>query len=175
MSDPYDKIISQPTEREITMGLDQYLRANEYVSRYDYTEDFDRSENNLFSQIVSQFGVAEHLDSEGFGGLTIDFPMGYWRKCNQVHQWFVDNCGDGEDECQTMFVSRDRLEELRDLCKQVLANHSLAEDLLPPQSGFFFGSTEIDEYYFKDLEYTVKVIDRCLASKFDYFEYQASW
>ena len=175
MSDPYDKIISQPTEREITMGLDQYLRASEYVSRYDYTPDYDRSENNLFSQIVSQFDVAEHIDSEGFSGLSIDFPMGYWRKVNSVHNWFVMNCGDGEDNCQTMYVSRGNLEELKSLCEQVLANHSLAEELLPTASGFFFGSTDFDQYYFTDLEYTVKVIDRCLKSKFDYFEYQASW
>jgi hypothetical protein len=51
----------------------------------------------------------------------------------------------------------------------------LAEELLPSHSGFFFGSTEYDEWYFKDLTRTVEIIDRCLASKFDYFEYQASW
>lgn len=175
MSDPYDKIISQPTEREITMGLDMYLRASEYISRYDYTQGNVDDRNPLYQQLIELTGVADQIDNEGFGGLSVDFPMGYWRKVNSVHNWFVENCGDGVDECQNMYVNRGHLEELKSLCEQVLANHSLAEELLPTASGFFFGSTDFDQYYFTDLEYTVKVIDRCLKSKFDYFEYQASW
>jgi len=155
------------------MGLDQYLSASEYISRWDYSPDYDRSENELFSQIVSQFGV--EVDPSGFAGLSIDFPMGYWRKSNQIHNWFVENLADGVDECQKIFVNRESLQNLRDLCNQVLADNSLAKDLLPTGAGFFFGSLEYDEYYFGDLKQTVEIIDRCLASKFDYFEYQASW
>lgn len=154
------------------MGLDQYLSATEYISRFDYDKDV-QAENALFGQIVSQFGV--DVDPSGFAGLSIDFPMGYWRKSNQVHQWFVDKFADGEDDCRKMFVNRESLEELRELCLKVLRDNSLAEELLPSQSGFFFGSTEYDEWYFKDLARTVEIVDRCLKSKFDYFEYQASW
>jgi hypothetical protein len=165
------------------MGLDMYLRATEYLSRYDYTENsgmgssggLERNENEVFASLVAQFGVSEQIDQTGFSGLDISFPMGYWRKANQIHKWFVDVIGNSIDECQTMFVSRANLEELKDLCKQVLANRSLADELLPTGAGFFFGSESYDEYYFRDLKYTVEVIDRCLASKFDYFEYQASW
>ena len=154
------------------MGLDQYLSATEYISRFDYDKDVN-AENALFSQIVSQFDV--DVDPSGFAGISIDFPMGYWRKSNQVHQWFVDKFADGEDDCRKMFVNRESLEELRELCLQVLRDNSLAEELLPSQSGFFFGSTEYNEWYFKDLARTVEILDRCLKSKFDYFEYQASW
>jgi len=154
------------------MGLDQYLSASHYISRFDY-DNHVQSENALFSLIVSQFDV--DVDPSGHAGLSIDFPMGYWRKSNQVHQWFVDKFADGEDDCRKMFVNRESLEELKELCLKVLADHSLAEELLPSHSGFFFGSTEYDEWYFKDLARTVEIIDRCLASKFDYFEYQASW
>lgn len=156
------------------MGLDMYLRASEYVSRSDFSADEIR-ENPLFTQIVKQFGVEDSIDKTGFAGVSIAFPMGYWRKANQIHQWFVDNVQNGVDECQTTFVGRDNLEELKSVCEQVLADNSLAEDLLPPSSGFFFGSYEIDEYYFQDLKDTVEIIDRCLNSKFDYFEYQSSW
>lgn len=156
------------------MGLDMYLRASEYVSRNDY-RDSEITPNPLFMEIVKQFNVADSIDETGFAGISIDFPMGYWRKANQIHTWFVDNCQQGIDECQTVNVAREQLEELKDLCNQVLADNSLAEDLLPTNSGFFFGSTEYDEYYFQDLRDTVEIIDRCLASKFDYFEYQSSW
>ena len=47
--------------------------------------------------------------------------------------------------------------------------------LLPTGAGFFFGSTTYDEYYYGDLQETIEIIDRCLASKFNSFEYQASW
>ncbi len=157
------------------MGLDMYLRANQYVSRWDYDGNNADDNNPLFDQLVKQFNVADAIGDTTFGGISIDFPMGYWRKVNSVHNWFVENCGGGVDECQNMYVNRQHLEELKSLCEQVLADHSLAEELLPTSAGFFFGSTNFDEYYFKDLAYTVKVIDRCLKSKFDYFEYQASW
>ena len=157
------------------MGLDMYLRATEYVSRWDYDGNNENDNNPLFDIIVDTFDVRDAIGDTTFGGISIDFPMGYWRKVNSVHNWFVEICGGGIDECQKMYVNRQHLEELKSLCEQVLANHSLAEELLPTSAGFFFGSTDFDEYYFKDLEYTVKVIDRCLKSKFDYFEYQASW
>ena len=35
--------------------------------------------------------------------------------------------------------------------------------VLAPLAGFFFGGTEYDEYYYGDLEYTIKTIDRLEA------------
>lgn len=165
------------------MGLDQYLRASEYISRNDYSlprkEDgsLDIRSNSLFNEVVDLIGGAEVLEPQGFSGLSVSIPVGYWRKANQIHQWFVDNCGEGEDDCRPYFVSRERLQELLDTCNKVLEvrTEEVAEELLPPQVGFFFGGYEIDEYYYQDLENTVEIITRCLNSKFDEFEYQASW
>jgi hypothetical protein len=82
----------------------------------------------------------------------------------------------GRDECQPHHVERDQLRELRDRCQRVLDDHALAEDLLPAQSGFFFGGTDYNEYYFQDLEHTIKIIDKCLALPQDWsFEYCSSW
>jgi hypothetical protein len=161
------------------MGLDMYLRANEYVSRNDWTRNDNGelvdSPNSLFTQIVETLELEDIIDKTGFAGMSIDLPMGYWRKANQIHNWFVTNLADGVDECQVITVRREDLEHLKELCIEVLANKSLAEDLLPTGAGFFFGSTTYDEYYYGDLEETIKIIDRCLASKFDSFEYQSSW
>ena len=50
--------------------------------------------------------------------------VGYWRKANAIHQWFVDNVQDGEDDCDYhREVTRGDLIELRDLCINVV-NHS---------------------------------------------------
>ena len=58
----------------------------------------------------------------------------------------------------------------------MLSDRSQAEELLPTTSGFFFGSTEYDEYYFEELERTEKELTELLRDKtWDYLEYQASW
>ena len=158
------------------MGLDMYLRASEYVYRHNFNRQTDEDTiNPIFNEIVSRLELEDIIDKNGFAGLTIDVPMGYWRKSNMIHHWFVNNLADGVDECQPIFVSRKNLEDLKDLCITVIANPELAEKLLPTGSGFFFGSTDYDEYYFGDLNETIGIITRCLDSKFDYFEYQASW
>jgi hypothetical protein len=48
---------------------------------------------------------------------------------------------------------------------------------LPPQSGFFFGSVEVDEWYFMQIDETIAKLEKILAEVpegWD-FEYQASW
>ena len=161
------------------MGLDMYLRASEYVSRNDWGRDEDGSirdtPNKAFKAIVEAFELEDVIDKTGFAGISVDFPMGYWRKANQIHNWFVQNVQDGEDNCGSYYVTREQLEQLKETCIEVLANKELAEDLLPTGAGFFFGSTTYDEYYYGDLNDTIGIITRCLESKFDGFEYQSSW
>jgi hypothetical protein len=59
----------------------------------------------------------------------------------------------------------------------VLDNNALAEEYLPTHSGFFFGSTEYDEWYFNDLKLTVEIVDRVLSNVPDDWEfyYGSSW
>ena len=100
----------------------------------------------------------------------------YWRKANAIHNWFVEKCQGGVDECQPSSVTRAQLEELIETCKKVLANHDLAEQLLPTQSGFFFGSTDYDDWYFEGLKYTVEEIETILLNVNNKkFIYRSSW
>ena len=41
---------------------------------------------------------------------------------------------------------------------------SVAEELLPTASGFFFGGTNYDEYYVEDIENTIDIITQVLES-----------
>jgi hypothetical protein len=63
-------------------------------------------------------------------------------------------------------------------CKRVLDNHDLAEVLLPTKSGFFFGSTEYDDWYFDTIEETYNDVKRILNT-FDFenrdIYYYESW
>lgn len=61
---------------------------------------------------------------------------------------------------------------------RIIINPEIAEGLLPTTSGFFFGSTDYDEWYIQDLEYTIKIISKVLEEvNFDenYIVYSSSW
>lgn len=61
---------------------------------------------------------------------------------------------------------------------KVIINQDLCEELLPTQSGFYFGSTDYDEYYLEDIEYTKQkleeIIDTINCEDEDIY-YLASW
>jgi hypothetical protein len=99
----------------------------------------------------------------------------YWRKANAIHNYIESKHAD-EVYGTPIELDRDAVKELRDHCTAVLNDHSLAPELLPTTSGFFFGSTEYDDDYFEELERTSKELNELLRDKtWDYLEYQASW
>ena len=155
------------------MGLDMYLSAKRYMSKY-----FDKADIERIEEVNDIFGVTGIEDGD-YGAQEVKFRVAYWRKANAIHDWFVQNVQEGVDECQEAWVSREQLQELVDICKQVLENPKKAKDLLPTRSGFFFGSTEYDEWYKQDLTYTVERLEKILADPaFDKgvdFYYQSSW
>lgn len=61
---------------------------------------------------------------------------------------------------------------------KIITNPELCEDILPTQEGFFFGSTEYDEYYLEDIKNTVEQLETILDTiDFDEYElyYGSSW
>ena len=58
---------------------------------------------------------------------------------------------------------------------ETFINTEVAEELLPTASGFFFGGTEYDEYYFEQVVETLEVLEKELESGADEFYYNASW
>jgi hypothetical protein len=155
------------------MGLDMYLSARKYVSDYTFQKGEDTKTVN---DILSAVGLERETLSQDSPGISVAVNVGYWRKVNSVHNWFVKNVQGGVDECQESYVTREQLEEL--FSTVALAIKSKNSSLLPPAAGFFFGSIDIDEWYWSDLEYTRDLLKKILSNKslegFD-FVYQASW
>jgi hypothetical protein len=154
------------------MGLDMYLSARKYMSKY-----FDPADSERINAINDIFGIDGDEEND-FGAQEIIFRAAYWRKANAIHQWFVDNVQDGQDDCGEYEVSREQLKSLMTICEQILADKKLARELLPTQSGFFFGSTEYDDWYMGDVQYTAdrikKVLEEPSFAKCG-FNYSSSW
>ena len=155
------------------MGLDMYLYQNIFIgAEYEYrkvtgTIDIQADGKKIDIDLSKLSYVCERI--------------AYWRKANAVHRWFVENLADGVDDCKPINVSSGDLIKLRDLCSSILAEQEgeqrnrKAMELLPPQEGFFFGSTEIDQGYYEDLQYTVKALSGIVPFEADEYIYEASW
>lgn len=142
------------------MGLDQYLYASNYLSGGSWQSE---EKQNAYAKIAEALG-AESFEYKDLPSITVNVKVGYWRKANQIHQWFVDNVQDGEDNCREHYVDREQLVELLELCKKVKAGgKKVAEEELPTAVGFFFGSCEIDEGYWQDIDDTIEQLERVLV------------
>lgn len=159
------------------MGLDMYLTKRIYIgANYEH--------RNVKGNVnITVDGVEVDVDFNKID--SISFRAGYWRKANQIHNWFVQNVQDGEDNCAEYYVGIDKLEELLNTVNAVLASptpNETAMELLPPAEGFFFGTTELDEWYWQDLEETQTIIKNALqdiqkqtSGAYVTFYYQSSW
>jgi hypothetical protein len=160
------------------MGLDMYLSVRRYVKKYDWSSD-ERKLTPEFESLTASAGLKKYSTiSDSASGAIVEATAIYWRKANAIHQWFVDNCADGIDDCRPVYVSRDSLKELLNTINSVLKDPDSAKELLPTSSGFFFGATEYDEWYWDELKETRKSLKALLKRSEDddvMFQYEASW
>lgn len=153
------------------MGLDMYLYCNskkvcEEIN--DQSDDWER-------------------DFQTSRGIAI-----YWRKANAIHNWFVSNvAGDDDcktyeinvndlvnlhDTCKRVLDSTELMNATIENGKkcidgkwvpvkvhgQKLKDPTVAKELLPTIGGFFFGSTEYDQWYWWDVQYTEQKLAKLL-------------
>jgi len=160
------------------MGLDMYLKKKTYVKNWDHYSPEEKKEVTV--KVGGELHPTIKFDRVSY----IVEDVAYWRKFNALHQWFVDNCQSGEDNCQESYVDESMIEELvNEVLKPINDAHEsgdmekaskLADELLPTQEGFFFGGQEYDEYYFNHVKETLEVMSGLLEEGGDFF-YQSSW
>lgn len=181
------------------MGLDMYLSKKTYVKQWSH-----QSKKDKFSVSVKKGNKKyEGIRPERVSYITEEIM--YWRKANQIHGWFVENCREIEEEV-TYRVTMENLKTLLETCKKVLEILNKAEkktiqvvggwsngedlmvdtdvyegvdevmELLPPTQGFFFGSDNIDDWYKEAIEETIEALESELSiSNGGEYEYEASW
>jgi hypothetical protein len=181
------------------MGLDMYLSKKTYVKQWSHIEPEKQF------QVEVKRGGEPYTDIKPERVSYVTEGVGYWRKFNALHNWFVENCQDGKDECQESYVDREKLEELivtlhevKNILEtspkkkvqvkngwsngedsfveiEVVEDSEKLDDLFPTSSGFFFGGTEYDEYYQEQVNETIELITDLLKDETGDYYYQASW
>lgn len=169
--------------------VNDYFDWKERAEKYTFEEWCGKDVSKVNMQLVNKYlnhykNRYSHWDTDKkYPYKSIMENICYWRKANQIHNWFVENVQDGADNCEPYEVTKEKLEELLDVCKRVKAasdirDMSVAEEILPPSSGFFFGSTEFDEYYLSDINYTIDMFEKIIKeTDFDkeIIFYESSW
>lgn len=141
------------------MGLDSYLIKKSYVKQWEH-----QSPEEKHVVVVTKGGKpSKTIKSTRIS--YIEEEIGYWRKANAIHKWFVDNIQDGIDDCGEYRVNADDFANLLGICKEVIAHPDKASTLLPVQAGFFFGSTDYDEYYIHSVQNTINILEDILSER----------
>lgn len=155
----------------------EYDEYNEKLERYNEINDIAKAiiESIDDPTVKGEFDVTV-VDNGNGDELCASFSIGnydtenvtYFRKVNFLLPFF----GYGEN-CSYCQISYDQVEDLLAACKTVLDAknsedaESVAESTLPTESGFFFGSTAYDEWYYKDVEHVQREFTNILET-FDF-------
>lgn len=191
------------------MGLDMYLSKLPKVKNYTlaeticFNEELFHSFDNFNKTGLTELFKAFITKSE-LGFYSMEKEVGYWRKANAIHKWFIENTNEVTDGSYE--VTKQDLEKLKEACEtvingsklddglisigqryqngefvdileegKIIANPELAKSILPTQDGFFFGNLDYDEYYIEKLKLTVDIIKEALEKTDFDKEYLYYW
>ena len=106
------------------MGLDMYLEAKRTYYNTDWVKEKERK---TAIQIREAIPEIKNIDTGNLNYTGVKIEVGYWRKANAIHQWFVENCQDGEDNCEEHYVKRENLKSLLKTCKEIIKESKLKD------------------------------------------------
>lgn len=184
------------------MGLDMYLHKRTFVGmQYEHVREdgneirligprFDKIDAHKISEITEQVAywrkanaihkwfvdhVQDGVDDCGHYEVSTD-------QLHELHNTVVEVLAsvqlvDGEVENGSTYTPKDGWVDNVEMGKVVL-DSTVCEKLLPVVGGFFFGGTNYDQWYVRELEYTRDQLQQVLddADEFEHtFTYYASW
>ena len=162
------------------MGLDMYFYARK--TTYKSHAKWNKSEVDETNYPEDLKVFADYIYDCNFKSVDIEtyYQIGYFRKFNALHSYIVKNFAGGRDNCQNIFLSKGNVEQIKAALDEALeaGTEEKAKDVLPTQSGFFFGSTTYDDFYFEDVKEATDLM-QMLLDNFDFKNYEliygASW
>jgi hypothetical protein len=191
------------------MGLDMYLNKLPKIKPFTLWETLVFAEEvfhdfEKFRKTELYDAYKPYIKKDEIGFHSMSEEIGYWRKANAIHKWFIENTNEVDDG--NYEVTKADLEKLKEACEKVIngskldeglisigqrfvngefvdileegkiiANPELAQSILPAQDGFFFGSLDYDEFYIDKLQQTVDIIKEALEKTDFETEYLYYW
>ena len=131
------------------MGLDQYI----HITKEELTEDYY---TELGEKTHNEYGVPYYDESTVLDNILI------LRKENWLHGYLDRLCqsktGHEIGNTDYFVFTQEDLKDLLNTCREVIESRSvaIAEELLPPTRGCFFGSYTINADYFESIEDFIK-------------------
>ncbi|MEW9572254.1 hypothetical protein ABQJ54_10875 [Rhodanobacter sp. Si-c] len=150
------------------MGLDMYLEAKLHLPPYDKALDPVRQ---AIGRAIGYTPPSEKPDNDAtlmeITGVTV--RVGYWRKFDPLHQWFVSNVQEGHDDCRPAYVSPEVLSELEEQLDQVNDD--------PESAGEHFVSEDDEPMTEGDIDTTLRIVVQAkqLQERGWDIYYRASW
>ena len=163
------------------MGLDMYFYARKTTYKSFSKWDEPGTDKTSYPEDLKTF--SDYIYDRNFKSVhtEIRYQIGYFRKFNALHSYIVKTFANGVDDCQDIILYKEDVEQIKKVLDDVLNAHQQVEkakELLPTQSGFFFGGTDYDEYYFEEAKVAADLMQSFLDN-FDFDKYQliyeASW
>lgn len=122
-------------------------------------------------------GLDMYLRVNDKQGNRVNSELYYWRKANQIRNWFVEHI-DGfecDSNCTEYIVPEETIYQLIEDIEIVLddrnnINGTKNKEIMPTSSGFFFGNQEYDEWYYDQLEDTHDALKEIIKD-FDFSKY----
>jgi hypothetical protein len=180
------------------MGLDMYLEAERYLSEYDEgSKKVSEAISNMFPEIGGR-----RIDTVSMKAMYwrkanqihrwfVDNVQDGEDDCSK-HSWVSrEQLKELSDLCKKVMKASKLVtgkitngftyengKKVPIMEKgKYIKDPTVAKELLPTSEGFFFGSTDYDEYYYNDLKETSEGIDKLLAEIPETWEfyYSSSW
>ena len=156
-----------------------YARKTTYKSFSKWDEP-DRANEVNYPEDLKTF--SDYIYDRNFKSVQTEtiYQIGYFRKFNALHSYIVKTFADGVDNCQAILLHKEDVEQIKKVLDDVLNANTAekAKEILPTQSGFFFGGTDYDEFYFEEVKDAADLMQSFLDN-FDFesyqLVYQASW
>lgn len=159
------------------MGLDMYInkvkKTNHSISEL-IALNVDAHPDNV--KVAEFLPLSHPYPEDAHDYYTIFHQVAYWRKFNALHGWFVNNLQLGIDNCADYELNKDILLDLLEVLEETWALKNPAK--LPPTLGYFWGSTETDDYYWDKVYNSIQTISELIDDtdwKNERLFYTSSW
>ena len=122
-----------------------------------------RSQRRMLKRLFSFIGVRKNILRATWGyAPSVIIPLVRWRNCHHIHAWVLQRFNHDEDGCPDIYMTESDLRFLLDVIEKILADHSLANTLLPSPADID-DRNYYDDYYFYTLEDTKLLLTDALS------------